>query len=193
MTFSNGASGKLEYWSLPDTDPPRTVVVAPAWFAHYRPRRGLMTDWTLLRMCQTRCWKCTSQRPSLHLCAGKRAKSMAARRYLGGSPGAAASSALPATWGSLRPTSSVTGASNAVVSARGSKRLDQPGVRRIATGSRGEARAWKAKKNWGEEGEKLMRRVRDLGGYLMESTNRSLMERQLAERLRRAWKGFVEP
>ena len=118
---------------------------------------------------------------------------MAARRYLGGSPGAAASSALPATWGSLRPTSSVTGASNAVVSARGSKRLDQPGVRRIATGSRGEARAWKAKKNWGEEGEKLMRRVRDLGGYLMESTNRSLMERQLAERLRRAWKGFVGP
>ena len=42
MTFSNGASGKLEYWSLPDTDPPRTVVVAPAWFAHYRPRRGLV-------------------------------------------------------------------------------------------------------------------------------------------------------
>ena len=33
-----------------------------------------------------------------------------------------------------------------------------------------------------------MRRVRDLGGYLMESTNRSLMERQLAERLRRALK-----
>ena len=82
----------------------------------------------------------------------------------------------------------MTGASNAVVSARGSKRLDQPGVRRIATGSRGEAWAWKAKKNWGEEGEKLMRRVRDLGGYLMESTNRSLMERQLAERLRRALK-----
>ena len=76
---------------------------------------------------------------------------------------------------------------------RRSKRLDQPGVRRIATGSSGEARAWKAKKNWGEEGEKLMRRVRDLGGYLMESTNRSLMERQLAERLRRAWKGFVGP
>ena len=47
MTFSNGASGKLEYWSLPDTDPPRTVVVAPAWFAHYRPRRGLVTDWWL--------------------------------------------------------------------------------------------------------------------------------------------------
>ena len=42
MTYSNGASGKLEYWSLPDTDPPRTVVVAPAWFAHYRPRRGLV-------------------------------------------------------------------------------------------------------------------------------------------------------
>ena len=42
MTHSNGASGKLEYWSLPDTDPPRTVVVAPAWFAHYRPRRGLV-------------------------------------------------------------------------------------------------------------------------------------------------------
>ena len=42
MTHSNGASGKLEYWSLLDTDPPRTVVVAPAWFAHYRPRRGLV-------------------------------------------------------------------------------------------------------------------------------------------------------
>ena len=49
------------------------------------------------------------------------------------------------------------------------------------------------RKNWGEEGEKLMRQVRDLGGYLMDSTNRSLMERQLAERLRRAWKGFVGP
>ena len=29
-----------------------------------------------------RCWQCTCQRPSLHLCAGKRAKTMAARRYL---------------------------------------------------------------------------------------------------------------
>ena len=105
-----------------------------------------VSRWWCFSACRARrrCWKCTSQRPSLHLCAGKKAKSMAARRYLGGSPGAAASSALPATWGSLKPTSSVTGASNAVVSARGSKRLDQPGVRRIATGSRGEARAWKA-------------------------------------------------
>ena len=41
MTYSNGACGKLEYWTLPDTYPPRTLVVAPAWFAHYRPRRGL--------------------------------------------------------------------------------------------------------------------------------------------------------
>ena len=42
ITYSNGASGKLGYWSLPDTDPPRTVVVALALFAHYRPRRGLV-------------------------------------------------------------------------------------------------------------------------------------------------------
>ena len=41
MTYSNGACGKLEFWTLPDTYPPRTLVVAPAWFAHYRPRRGL--------------------------------------------------------------------------------------------------------------------------------------------------------
>ena len=60
---------------------------------------------------------------------------------------------------------------------------------RRATGSRGEARAWKAKKNWGEEGEKLMRQVRDLGRYPMESTNRSLTERLLAERLSRALNG----
>ena len=32
MTYSNGC---------PATYPPRTLVVAPAWFAHYRPRRGL--------------------------------------------------------------------------------------------------------------------------------------------------------
>ena len=41
MTYSNGACGRLEFWTLPDTYPPRTLVVAPAWFAHYRPRRGL--------------------------------------------------------------------------------------------------------------------------------------------------------
>ena len=82
----------------------------------------------------------------------------------------------------------MTGAGNAVVSARGSKRLDQPGVRRIATGSRGEAWAWKAKKNWGEEGEKLMQEVWELGRYPVESSNRTKSERQLAERLRRALK-----
>ena len=58
MTFSNGASGKLEYWSLPDTDPPRTVVVAPAWFAHYRPRRGLVTDWWLSGCGRLVCFAC---------------------------------------------------------------------------------------------------------------------------------------
>ena len=58
MTFSNGASGKLEYWSLPDTDPPRTVVVAPAWFAHYRPRRGLVTDWWLSGRGRLVCFAC---------------------------------------------------------------------------------------------------------------------------------------
>ena len=78
-------------------------------------------------MCQTRWWRCTCRRRSLHLCAGKRTKSMAARRYLGGFLGPAASSALPATRESLRPTSSVTEASNAVVSARRNKRLDQTG------------------------------------------------------------------
>ena len=41
MTYSNGAFGQPEYWTLPDTYPPRTLVVAPAWFEHYRPRRGL--------------------------------------------------------------------------------------------------------------------------------------------------------
>ena len=41
MTYSNGACGRLEFWTLLDTYPPRTLVVAPAWFAHYRPRRGL--------------------------------------------------------------------------------------------------------------------------------------------------------
>ena len=32
MTYSNGC---------PATYPPRTLVVVPAWFEHYRPRRGL--------------------------------------------------------------------------------------------------------------------------------------------------------
>ena len=45
------------------------------------------------------------------------------------------------------------------------------------------------RKNWDEEGEKLMRQVRDLGRYPMESTNRSLTERLLAERLSRALNG----
>ena len=119
MTYSNGACGRLEFWTLPDTYPPRTLVVAPAWFAHYRPRRGLADALHVLV-------DETCRRRSLHLCAGERTKSMAARRYLGGFLGPAASSALPATRGSLRPTSSVTGASNAVVSARRNKRLGQP-------------------------------------------------------------------
>ena len=44
------------------------------------------------------------------------------------------------------------------------------------------------RKDWGEEGEKLMRQVRDLGRYPKESPNRSLAERRLASRLRNARK-----
>ena len=44
------------------------------------------------------------------------------------------------------------------------------------------------RKNRGETGAKLMRQVRDLGRYPKESTNRSLAERRLAEKLRRARK-----
>ena len=52
---------------------------------------------------------------------------------------------------------------------------------------------FRPRKDWGEEGEKLMQEVWDLGRYPVESINRPKSERQLAERLRRAWKGFVGP
>ena len=42
------------------------------------------------------------------------------------------------------------------------------------------------RKDWGEEGEKLVQQVWDLGRYAKESPNRGRTELQLAERLRRA-------
>ena len=42
------------------------------------------------------------------------------------------------------------------------------------------------RKDWGEEGEKLMQEVWELGRYPVESSSRPKSERQLAERLGRA-------
>ena len=42
---------------------------------------------------------------------------------------------------------------------------------------------FRLRKDSGEEGEKLMQEVWDLGHYPMESTNRCLRERLLADRL----------
>ena len=41
MTFSASACGRMEWWSLPEEQPPRVLMVLPAWFAIYRPRLGL--------------------------------------------------------------------------------------------------------------------------------------------------------
>ena len=41
MTFSESACGRLEWWSIPGEQPPRVLMVVPAWFATYRPRLGL--------------------------------------------------------------------------------------------------------------------------------------------------------
>ena len=30
----------MEWWSLPQEQPPRILMVVPAWFARYRPRNG---------------------------------------------------------------------------------------------------------------------------------------------------------
>ena len=44
MTFSQGACGKLECWSIMQDYPTRITVIAPAWFSSYRPRLGLAAD-----------------------------------------------------------------------------------------------------------------------------------------------------
>jgi hypothetical protein len=41
MTYSARACSRLEFWTLPHEDPPRALMVLPAWFATYRPRLGL--------------------------------------------------------------------------------------------------------------------------------------------------------
>lgn len=39
MTFSVNACGRMEFWSLPTMS--RVLMLTPAWFGTYRPRRGL--------------------------------------------------------------------------------------------------------------------------------------------------------
>ena len=42
MTYSPSACGRrLEFWTLPEEDPPRALLVLPAWFARYVPRKGI--------------------------------------------------------------------------------------------------------------------------------------------------------
>ena len=49
MTFSQSACKKLEWWSVLQSYPTRTFMLAPAWFRTYRPRLGLADDMSELR------------------------------------------------------------------------------------------------------------------------------------------------
>ena len=41
MTYSASACGRMEFWTAPDEDPMRSLMVCPAWFQRYQPRLGL--------------------------------------------------------------------------------------------------------------------------------------------------------
>ena len=72
MTYSAGACGRLEFWTVPEEVNTRVLMVLPAWFATYQPRKGLSSTLEPLQdlavdtmialyipavMAQSLCWK----------------------------------------------------------------------------------------------------------------------------------------
>ena len=168
-----------------DTDSPRTVVVAPAWFAHYRPRRGLADTLDAL-----------ADVPDTMLEMYLPAPFAASLRWKEGKvDGSATISGWLSGRGRLVSFACYMGELEADIFCDGGKQCScfSQGEQAAGSARRAKNSHGLERRGAGMESEEEMRRVRDLGGYLMESTNRSLMERQLAERLRRAWKGFVGP